>query len=223
MKLYFSPGACSRVTLIALEKTKADYDAELLVFKRGEHRKPSFLKHNPSGKIPLLLVGDQALSQNPVILAYLANAYPDAGLLPSTNSLLEQHQVLSRLFRFSADLHPLVTRIRLPEFFCDIEGTGQRVKALAMEAMAFQLQGFDKLLSAQTWVSGDAWTALDAYLHWVWFRIEGAGFNASTFPNISRHYAQTLELPEVRAALEKEASAQAWLEENNLAMVFKDD
>lgn len=223
MKLYFAPGACSRVTLIALEKTKAAYEAELLVFKRGEHRKPSFLEHNPSGKIPLLLVGDQALSQNPVILAYLAKVYPDAGLLPTANSLIEQHQVLSRLFRFSADLHPLVTRIRLPQFFCDIEGSGQSVKTLAMESMAFQLQGFEKLLGAQTWLSGDDWTALDAYLHWVWFRIEGAGFDASAFPNISRHYAQTLELPEVRAALTREAGAQAWLEENDLAIVFKND
>ena len=223
MKLYFSPGACSRVTLIALEKAQAAYEAELLVFKRGEHRKPSFLEHNPSGKIPLLLVGEQALSQNPVILAYLNKVYPDAGLLPTANSLIEEHQILSRLFRFSADLHPLVTRIRLPQFFCDIEGSGQRVKALAMESMAFQLQGFEQTLSTQKWLTGNDWTALDAYLHWIWFRIEGAGFETSAFPNVSRHYANTLELPEVRAALAKEAEAQAWLEENDLAMVFKDD
>ena len=55
------------------------------------------------------------------------------------------------------------------------------------------------------------------------FAFEGAGFDAGAFPNISRHYAQTLELPEVRAALAKEAEAQAWLEQNDLAMVFKDD
>jgi glutathione S-transferase len=57
---------------------------------------------------------------------------------------------------------------------------------------------------------------LDAYLHWVWFRITGAGFDAAPFPAISAHYARTLERPAVQRALAREAEAVRELESRGL-------
>ena len=61
---------------------------------------------------------------------------------------------------------------------------------------------------------------LDDYLYWVWFRITGAGFDGTPFPNISEHHKRMEERPPVQRALAREAEAQADLEARGLAMKF---
>lgn len=220
LKLFFAPGACSRIPLIALEKIGVPFETELVAFMKGDHKSPQFTKLNPSGKIPVLMVGDVALSQNVSILTWLHEAYPDAGLLPDADTPLQKAQCLSLLARFSADLHPLVTRIRIPHFFCDIEGAPNRVAQIASTVMREQLEPIEDSLHRHEWVSGDAWSIIDAYLHWVWFRITGAGFDGAAFPKITAHYNKMVKMPAVEKALSREAEAEAFLEANGLMPNF---
>lgn len=222
LKLFFSPGACSRVPLIILEKIGCEFDTELVVMKRGDHKQPAFLKLNPAGKVPVLQVGADAISQNAAIQTWLSETFPDAGVLPAADTPLQRSHNLSRLVRFSGDLHPLVTRIRLPQIFCDLDGSAARVKEMAMRAMAVQLRDYESRLSHQDWLSGAEWCGLDAYLHWIWFRITGAGFPAADFPAISSHYQRTLDQPAFQRALKREREAQDWLDENGFSITFPD-
>lgn len=220
LKLYFAPGACSRVPLVMLEKSETAFETELVVFMRGDHRAPDFLALNPSGKIPVLKVGADAIAQNPAILLWLDKRLGKANILPKTGNDLETSQLLSRLLAFSSDLHPLVTRIRMPQFFCDMEDAPARVSQIGRDAMGRQLANYEAKLAGQDWLSGDEWSALDAYLHWVWFRITGAGFDPKPFPAISSHYQRTLEVPAFQRAIAREDQAQAWLDNNGFAVKF---
>ncbi|MGB3625186.1 MAG: glutathione S-transferase family protein [Henriciella sp.] len=219
-KLYFAPGACSRVPLVMLEKTETAFEAELVVFMRGDHRSSEFMSLNPAGKIPVLQTGNEAISQNPAILLWLHTQYPRSQILHLGQTELERSQVLSELLRFSSDLHPLVTRIRMPQFFCDLEGGPGRVKEMAEVAISSQLASYETVLSQQKWIGGEEWSALDAYLHWVWFRITGAGFDPTPFPAILAHYQRTLEISAFQRAIERERKAQAWLDENGFSIKF---
>src|SRR5437667_1434331 len=49
----------------------------------GEHRRPEFLKINPAGKLPVLVDGDLVLTESVAIVLYLAEKYPEKGLLPA--------------------------------------------------------------------------------------------------------------------------------------------
>jgi glutathione S-transferase len=218
LELYFSPGSCARVSLIALEETGAPYALHTVRFMRGQHRSPAYLAINPAGKVPALVVDGVALAQTPAILTYLARRFPDAGLLPLTGEAMADAQIAAKLSWFSGDLHPLVTRIRMPHFFCDLDGAPAQVREKGMAGMRLQLAGLEATLGGQPWVLGDAWSALDAYLFWVWFRITGAGFPAGDFPAISGHYARTHDRPAVLQALSREAAAQALLEAEGLAV-----
>jgi glutathione S-transferase len=220
LKLYYAPGACSRVPLIMLEKTGVAFEAELVVFMRGDHRSSEFLSLNPAGKIPVLKVGNETISQNPAILLWLHAQHPASNILRPTPSDLDRSRVLSDLLRFSSDLHPLVTRIRMPQFFCDMQGGPRRVKEMATEAISSQLASYEAILSKQKWLGGKDWSALDAYLHWVWFRITGAGFDSLPFPALSAHYQRTLNISEFQRAIERERHAQAWLDENGFSVKF---
>ncbi|MBX3592845.1 glutathione S-transferase family protein [Sphingomonas sp.] len=216
--LYFAPGACSGVTMIALEEIGVPFEARLVAFMAGEHRRPEFLARNPAGKVPTLMVDGQPLTQNPVILAWLARRFPQAGLLPLGGDAIADAQLLGRLSWFSADVHPLVTRIRMPQFMCDLPGAPERVRAMAGEAIRFHLAPLEQALAEAPWLLGDRWSVLDAYLFWVWFRITGAGFAAAEYPAIAAHYERMSDRPSVRRALVREDAAFAELSGRGLAV-----
>lgn len=219
--LCFAPGTCARVPLIALEEIGAPFETRLIAFMKGEHRAPEFLALNPAGKVPALILDEGALTQNSAILSYLARCFPEARLLPDAPDPLAEAQLLARLAWFSADIHPLVTRIRIPQFFCDLESAPVRVRALAEAAMAFQLAGVERDLAAAPWLLGDDWSILDAFLHWVWFRITSAGFDAAPFPAIADHARRIEQRPAVRRALARERDAEQALAALGLAVTLR--
>jgi glutathione S-transferase len=218
LTLYFAPGTCARVPLIALEETGAAFDTQVVAFMRGDHRAPDFLARNPAGKVPLLITDDGALSQNLAILTWLARRFPAARLLPPTGDPAAEAALLSRLAWFSADLHPLVTRIRMPQLICDQPAAIPRVREMACDSMAFQLRGLERSLQQQPWVLGSEWSVLDGYLYWVWFRITGAGFDPAPFAAIAAHALRMEERPAVKRALQRESRAQQELESQGLAV-----
>jgi glutathione S-transferase len=205
--LHISPGACSRVPLIALEEIGAPFATRVVAFMKGGHRSTGYLRLNPAGKVPTLVVDGRAIGQNVAILSFLAHAFPGAGLLPLTGDPLADADLLGQLAWFAADLHPLVTRIRIPSFACDLPGAPERVRALASAAMSLQLAAAEARLAEMPWLLGSTWSVLDAYLHWVWFRISGAGF-AGEFPHISAHYEAMALRPSVQRALARESAAE---------------
>lgn len=219
--LCFAPGSCARVPLIALEEIGLPFETRLIAFMKAEHRTPDFLALNPAGKVPALILDEGALTQNSAILHYLAQRFPDAHLLPATADPLSEARLLARLIWFSADLHPLVTRIRMPHFFCDLEGGAARVRELAETAMVFQLGGVEHDLAAAPWLLGDDWSILDAYLYWVWFRITGAGFDTAPFPAITDHARRMEERPAVQRALARERVAEQALAAQGLGVPLR--
>jgi glutathione S-transferase len=218
MTLYFAPGTCARVPLIALEEAGSPFDTKVIAFIRGDHRAPDFLAHNPAGKVPVLIADGVALSQNLAILTWLSRRFPAARLLPASADPAAEAALLSRLAWFSADLHPLVTRIRMPQLICDQPAAIPRVREMACDSMAFQLRGLEQSLQQQPWVLGSDWSVLDGYLYWVWFRITGAGFDPSRFAAIAAHALRMEERPAVKRALQREALAQVELESQGLAV-----
>lgn len=216
--LHFAPGACARVPLIALETIGEPFETRLVSFMAGEHRKPELLARNPAGKVPVLEIDDEVITQNAAILTYLARRHPAAKLLPYTGEPLADAQLLARLAWFSADLHPLVTRIRMPQFFCDLDGGPERVREMGCAGMVFQLAPLERALDEAPWVLGAKWSLLDAYLFWVWFRIAGAGFDAAPFPNIVSHYGRMQDRPAVQRALAREDAALQELASRGMAV-----
>lgn len=219
MTLCFAPGSCSRVPLIALEEIGVPFETRLIAFMAQEHRSADYLAINPSGKVPVLITANGAVTQNPAILWYLARTFPEAGLLPAAETMQQEAQYLGRLMRFSSDIHPLVTRFVMPHFFCDVLDAHADIRTKAGDALAGQLSGIEAQLAQTNWLLGDdIWSILDAYLFWVWLRITGAGFDGSAFPSIARHHAAMHQRPSVQRALAREQIAMDQLAERGLAV-----
>ena len=72
-KIFYSPGACSLASHIALAETGAPYEAVRVNFAAGEQRSPQYLAINPKGRVPALVTEKGILTETPAILVYLAH------------------------------------------------------------------------------------------------------------------------------------------------------
>src|SRR6201985_512861 len=86
LTLYFAPGASSFAVHIALHEIDVPFEARPMSFRNNDTRKAEFLKLNPAGKIPTLLIDGRPLTEVAGILFYLARRFPEAGLLRTTMS-----------------------------------------------------------------------------------------------------------------------------------------
>ena len=83
MKLYgFAPTRSLRVQWM-LQELGLDFEYVQVDPTKGEHRRPEFLALNPAGKIPVLVDDDLVLNESIAIVLYLAEKYPQKGLLPA--------------------------------------------------------------------------------------------------------------------------------------------
>ncbi|HKD29118.1 MAG TPA: glutathione binding-like protein [Xanthobacteraceae bacterium] len=108
MELYFAPMACSLATRIALYDAggEAKFTAVDLKAKRTADG-ADFLTVNPMGQVPALRTeADGVLTENPVVLQYVADHCLGSGLAPSSGR--ERYRLQLWLNFITSELHKLV-------------------------------------------------------------------------------------------------------------------
>jgi glutathione S-transferase len=216
--LHMAPYTCARVTAIALEEAGIEYETKLVRFLKGEHKSPQFREFNPKGKVPALEIDGTVLTENVAILSYLAESFPAAKLLPPAESAADRAHQTADLCFCSSTLHPLVTRIRMPMFFAGPDSV-VAVKQMAEQAMDEYFQLVEDRLADGLWWYGDSWSAMDAYLYWIFWRVEGAGYDVSRFSRFTEHARANEQQPTVQRALAREEELQRQLEAEGAAFI----
>jgi glutathione S-transferase len=105
LTLYFAPGSSSMAVHIALHEIGVAFDAKPMSFKRDDMHAAEFLKLNPEGKVPTLLIDGRVLTEVAAILFYLARRFPDAKLLPH-GDIEAEARTISWMSFIAATLHP---------------------------------------------------------------------------------------------------------------------
>ncbi len=103
--LYFAPGASSFAVHIALHEIGIPFEGRPMSFRKNDMRSPDYLKLNPEGKVPTLIVDGRPLTEVAAILYYLAKRFPDANLLPH-DDIEADAQALSWMSFIASTLHP---------------------------------------------------------------------------------------------------------------------
>ena len=80
---YHNPQSRARMVHWMLEEVAVPYRTVIVDFQKQEHKTPEFLALNPMGKLPTLVHGDTVITETAAIIAYLADAFPAAGLAPA--------------------------------------------------------------------------------------------------------------------------------------------
>jgi glutathione S-transferase len=219
-KLFMAPGTCARVTCIALEEAGVPFETVVIRFMQGEHKSPAYKTINPVGKVPALVLDGETLTENVAIVSYLNECYPEARLLPEATTRIARAHQLADLCYCASTLHPLVTRIRMSAFFAG-DDAAAKVYDIGCKAMTEHFDLIEARLAKGPWWYGEQWSAVDAYLYWIFWRVTGAEFDASPYPLFGAHAARMEERPAVQRALAREAAAQKILEDEGLMFVPK--
>ena len=85
MKLFYSPKTRANRPRWMLEELGVPYDLVHIDLKKGDHKKPDYLKINPMGYVPSFQDGDTTFYESGAIVAYLADKYADKKLAPALN------------------------------------------------------------------------------------------------------------------------------------------
>jgi glutathione S-transferase len=82
IQLYFSPGACSFVPHLMLEKAGVPFEPIMVKLHKGEQLTPEFKAINPNGQVPVLIDEGEVLTQILAMVGYLDKRFPQAHILP---------------------------------------------------------------------------------------------------------------------------------------------
>jgi glutathione S-transferase len=183
LTLYFAPGSSSMAVHIALHETGAPFKAKPMSFKQNDMRKADFLKINPAGKVPTLLIDGRPLIEVAGILFYLARRFPEAGLLPHGDIEAEAH-VVSWMSFIASTLH--LARRQGLDHVREVYGiTDQRLGG--------------------GWILGERYSIADIHLFRVYWRMFNSLHPTSgEFPNLDAHYARMMARPAVKKTIEIE-------------------
>ncbi|MDP5007794.1 MAG: glutathione S-transferase family protein [Glaciimonas sp.] len=84
--LYYSPGTASMVVHQALLEIGAPHELKLVDFDKDAQRDPEYLKLNPCGVVPTLVVDGKPVFESAALLMLLAERHPEAKLAPTMDS-----------------------------------------------------------------------------------------------------------------------------------------
>lgn len=179
LTLYHFPNACSQVAVCALEAAGLEYRIELVDLAGGEQNGAAYKAINPLGKVPLLLIDGQPLTENVAILTYIAGLRPEAGLLPVSPDPLVHAQAIGGMAFCGGTLHPIIRGMANPQRMTTGEGAPVREKSIELADKSYQQA--EARLAANGWWLG-AWSIVDVYLNWTLSVALNAGYDASKFP-----------------------------------------
>jgi glutathione S-transferase len=154
--LYTNPMSRGRIGRWMLEEVGQPYSAEIMEFARMGSSE--YLAINPMGKVPALRHGQTIVREAAAICAYLADVFPEAGLVPAPGSQL-RGPYYRWLFFAAGPIEAANTDKAL--------GVAVRPEQARMVGYGTREQTFAALedqLSRSEYIAGDRFTAADVYV-----------------------------------------------------------
>jgi len=161
--LYWNNGSASITAHMALEESGAPYSLKFVDMDKGEHQSAEYLKINPNGKVPTLLIdGKRAMFETCGIALYIADRHPASGLAPAMDDPARA-RYLQWMVHLTNSIQPYYMMYYYPErCTTDPAAHGDAIKAKASEMIAAAWEKVDKALAASgPYMAGDRFSAAD--------------------------------------------------------------
>ncbi|TCV62277.1 glutathione S-transferase [Neorhizobium sp. R1-B] len=153
--LYTNPMSRGRIARWMLEEVGVPYRAEILHFgttMKGE----AYKAVNPMGKVPAVVHGKTVVTECAAICAYLADAFPQAGLAPSPAARGDYY----RWMFFAAGPLEAAVSNRVLGF----EVPPGRERMVGYGSFRDVMDTLETAVGAHTYIAGETFTAADVYV-----------------------------------------------------------
>ncbi|MCP8940022.1 glutathione S-transferase family protein [Alsobacter sp. SYSU M60028] len=154
---YTNPMSRGRIVRWMLEELGQPYRTEVVAFG-PEMKAAGYLAINPMGKVPAIRHGDTVVTEAAAICAYLADAFPQAGLAPPAGDRL-RGAYYRWLFFGAGPLEAASVNKAL-----GVEVPPERKGMVGYGSMEDVVGTLDAALSSANHLVGDRFTAADLYV-----------------------------------------------------------
>lgn len=202
MKLYFSPGACSTAPHICLREAGLTFALEKVDLRAKKTESGGdYLKVNPKGYVPALqLDNDEVLTETAVILQYIADQKPEAGLAPRFGTM-ERYRLMEWLNFCAAEIHKTLGALYNPNV--TPEWRENQVTLFGRRA------GFlSEKLDGKQYLMGDKFAVVDAYLFTLLNWTNFLKVDMSRWPKLQDYKSRVAARPAVKETLRAEGLAK---------------
>src|SRR5512138_252089 len=184
-KLYYAPGTIALASLIALEEAGAAYTAERLDFKNSQQTTPQYLSINPKGRVPALVTDHGVLTETPAILAFIAQSFPKANLVPQDAFAFAQVQSINSYL--CSTVHVAHAHKGRGARWATEETSFADMKRKVPDSMTACFALIERDILKGPWVMGEQYTICDPYLYTISGWLEGDGVDLGKLPKVAAH------------------------------------
>lgn len=155
LTFYTNPMSRGRIARWMLEEIGAPYQTEIVDYGPAM-KTPDYLAINPMGKVPAIKHGETVVTETAAICAYLADAFPKAGLAPAP---ADRGAYYRWLFFAAGPIEAAVTNQSL--------GTvppAEKESMVGYGSYATVVDVLETMLPKQGYLAGDRFSAADVYV-----------------------------------------------------------
>jgi glutathione S-transferase len=206
LTLYYATNSCALASHIALEEAGATYETRWIDFGAAEQTKPDYLKINPKARVPSLATERGILTENPAILAYIAQTHAEAKLAPLDDpfAFAELQSFLSYL---CSTVHVAHAHRRRGYRWADDPAAWEAMKQKVPQSVGACFDLIERKMLRGPWVMGETYTVADPYLFTLARYMEVDGLEPSAYPRVLDHRDRMAERPAVQRALKSQGLA----------------
>ncbi|MGR2739981.1 glutathione S-transferase family protein [Billgrantia sp. Q4P2] len=159
LKLYGTPPTRALRAIWLLNELGLEYEQVPVALLQGEHLQPDFLALNPAAKVPVLVDGDQVITESAAIQLYLAEKYPQAGFIPE--AVEERAQMYRWIFFLVTEIEQPLWRIARHTFIYPDEKRLPQDVDLARQECREMLAVLERHMEGREFLVGDRLSVAD--------------------------------------------------------------
>jgi glutathione S-transferase len=151
---YTNPQSRGRIVRWMLEEMGQPYETEIIPYE--QMKSESYLAVNPMGKVPAIRHHGHVVTECAAICAYLADAFPEAGLGPRDDEKADYYRWM---FYAAGPVEQAFTNN-----FAGFTVTPERERMFGYGSYDKVVAVLDEAFSSRDYVCGDRFTAADVYV-----------------------------------------------------------
>lgn len=155
LTLYTNPMSRGRIARWMLEEVGAPYETVVLDYATTM-KAADYLAINPMGKVPAIKHGDRVVTEGAAICAYLADAFPEAGLAPPPAGRAAYYRWL---FFAAGPIEAAVTNKAL-----NLSYPPERSGMMGYGTYDLMVDTLEQAVGASPYIAGETFSAADVYV-----------------------------------------------------------
>ena len=200
LTLWYSRKSCAYTPHILLYETGSEFEAKQLDFAKNEQTSSDFLRINPKGKVPALVTPDGVLTENPAILLYIAQTFPEKSFAPINPFELAKAQAFNMFI--ASTVHVAHAHKHRGYRWVDDVSAQSAMASKVPSNMADCASVIQEHYFNGPFVLGEHFSICDPYLALVTRWLGPDGVSLDDFPKLKKHDEMMKHRPSVKKVAE---------------------